>query len=157
MCSLRNGILPSSQRRSFMGKGSYGFPGLRNVSHGRATHYISSNLKSINRKYGLTNAGYIAQRYRRNEASYKRIFLSSNPVESAKRLFRTLGRGGIQKPLKDNDGSIKGWTRTMKGGDVITYRPRRSSDGSSVVDINIKSNRPGIKSQKIHFYHKEKK
>lgn len=41
------------------------------------------------------------------------------------------------------------------GGDVITYRPRRSSDGSAVVDINITSNRPGVKSQKIHFYHKE--
>ena len=45
----------------------------------------------------------------------------------------------------------------MKGGDVITYRPRRSSDGSPVVDINIISNRPGIKSQKIHFYNWEAK
>lgn len=138
-----------------MGKGSYGFPGLRNVSHGQASNYISSNLKSIKRNYGLTDAGYIAQKYRKNDASNKRIFLSKNPVESAKRLFRTLGRGGIQKPIRDKDGSIKGWTRTMKGGDVITYRPRRSSDGSSVVDINITSNQPGIKCQKIHFYHKE--
>lgn len=140
-----------------MGKGSYGFPGLRNVSHGQASNYISSNLKSIKRNYGLTDAGYIAQKYRKNDASNKRIFLSKNPVESAKRIFRTLGRGGIQKPIRDKDGSIKGWTRTMKGGDVITYRPRRSSDGSSVVDINITSNRPGVKSQKIHFYHKEKR
>ncbi len=140
-----------------MGKGSYGFPGLRNARHDNATNYISSNLRSIKRNYGMTDSGYIAQRYRKNISSNKRTFFSKNPVESAKKLFRTLGRGGIQKPLRDKDGSVKGWTRTMKGGDVITYRPRQSSDGSPVIDININSNRPGIKSQKIHFYLKEKK
>ena len=139
-----------------MGKGSYGFPGLRNVRHGSPSHYISSNLKSIKRNYGLTNAGYIARKYRQNNSSYRRTYLSKDPGESAKRLFRTLGRGGIQKPLRDKDGSVKGWTRTMKGGDIITYRPRKSSDGSAVIDINIISRRPGIKSQKIHFYSKEK-
>ena len=59
--------------------------------------------------------------------------------------------------IKNKDGVIKGWTRTMKGGDVITYRPRESSDGSTVVDINIFSKHTSVKSQKIHFYKKEAK
>ena len=36
--------------------------------------------------------------------------------------------------IKNKDGVIKVWTRTMKGGDVITYRARESSDGSTVID-----------------------
>ena len=139
-----------------MGKGSYGFPGLRNVSKtGSPTHYISSNLKSVKRNFGLTNSGYIAQKFKNTPS--KRTFYSNDPVDSAKRLFRTLGRGGIQTPIRNKNGEVKGWKRTMKGGDVITYRPRESSDGSSVIDINITSGHTGIKSQKIHFYKKEGK
>lgn len=141
-----------------MGKSSYGFPGLRSVSHtGSPTNYISSNLKSIERNFGMTQSGYIAKKYKENGASNRRTFVSKDPVDSAKRLFRTLGRGGVQKPIKNKDGVIKGWTRTMKGGDVITYRPRESSDGSTVVDINIFSKHTSVKSQKIHFYKKEAK
>ena len=92
-----------------------------------------------------------------NGASNRRTFVSKDPIDSAKRLFRTLGRGGVQKTIKNKDGVIKGWTRTMKGGDVITYRPRESSDGSTVVDINIISKHTSVKSQKIHFYKKEAK
>lgn len=140
-----------------MGKSSYGFPGLRNVSHtGRPTHYISSNLKSIKKNFGMTDSGYIAKKYKDKGPSDRRTFLSKDPINSAKRLFRTLGRGGIQKPIKGKDGVIKGWTRIMKGGDIITYRPRKSSDGSTVIDINIISKHTvGVKSQKIHFYKKE--
>ena len=139
-----------------MGKGSYGFPRLNNASHSKApTHYITTNLRSINRNFGMTSYGYIAKRY--DNSPNKRTFVSKNPMDSARRLFRTLGRGGVQKVIRDTNGNIKGWRRVMKGGDVITYRPRESSDGSSVVDIYINSGRSGIKSQKIHFYTKESK
>ncbi|MCQ2411914.1 MAG: hypothetical protein MJ057_03065 [Sphaerochaetaceae bacterium] len=139
-----------------MGKGSYGFPGLRNVSRtGVPTNYISSNLKSIERNFGLNASGYIAKKFK--NTPNRRTHLSSDPVDSAKRLFRILGRGGVQVPIRNRDGIIKGWKRIMKGGDVITYRPRESSDGSTVVDINITSNHSGVKSQKIHFYKKEAK
>ena len=137
-----------------MGKGSYGFPGLKNVNNGNATHSISSNLKSIGNNYGLSNSGYVAQKSYGNNSSNRRTFFSNDPVGSAKKLFRTLGRGGIQKIIKSKDGSVKGWIRIMKGGDVITYRPRQSSDSSPVIDINIISRYCGIKSQKIHFYKK---
>ncbi len=141
-----------------MGKGSYGFPGLRNVSYtGSPTRYISSNLKSIKKNFGMTQSGYIARKYKENGATNRRTFISKDPVNSAKKLFRTLGNGGVQNPIKNKDGVIKGWIRTMKGGDVITYRPRESSDGSTVVDINIISRHTDVKSQKIHFYKKEAK
>ena len=41
----------------------------------------------------------------------------------------------------------------MSDGSIITYREYQSSDGSPVVDINIKKSTDtgGIKKQKIHF------
>lgn len=84
-----------------------------------------------------------------------REYYCEDPVESAKRLFMSLGRGGIQKVLDKHEGKTKGWLRIMKDGSVITYRPNQSSDGSAVVEIqNSVANT--IKNQKIHFYKKEK-
>ncbi len=141
-----------------MGKSSYGFPRLKNVSYnGVPSHYISSNLKSIKKNYGMTESGYIGRKYKRNGSSDRRVFISKDPINSAKKLFQTLGRGGVQKTIKNKDNNVKGWIRIMKGGDIVTYRPRESSDGSTVIDINIISKHSDIKSQKIHFYKKVEK
>ena len=140
-----------------MGKGSFGFPGLQNASHTKSpTRSINSNIKAIKKRFGFNNSGYIAQKSKTNEKSNRREFFSKDPIDSAKRLFRSLGRGGVQSPIRDKDGVIKGWKRTMLGGDVITYRPRKSSDGSAVIDITI-SHSKVVKNQKIHFYKKENK
>ena len=138
-----------------MGKGSYGFPGLRNASFGQPKNTIRGNLKSILRRYKPDKDGYIGERAKSERFPEYRKFTAKDPVEAAKRLFRSLGRGGIQKPLPGPNNTVKGWKRTMLNGDVITYRPRESSDGSPVVDINIVSKTSGgLKYQKIHFYSK---
>ena len=157
MFSLPYGMDPSSRGRCFMGKRSFGFPGLRNTSRqGIPSHSLKGNLKSVKSSFQFKN-GFLATKYKSNGNRFYRRYASDNPVEDAQKLFRSLGRGGVQRVIRDNNGGVKGWTRTMLGGDVITYRPRRSSDNSTVVDINISSRRSGLKSQKIHFYHKEAK
>jgi hypothetical protein len=141
-----------------MGKGSYGYPGLRNASHlGRPTRNINSNTAAVRKEFGLTQNGYIAQKSKTNGKTSRRVYYSTDPLSSAKKLFSTIGKGGVQSTLKGKDGEVYGWTRTMKGGDIITYRARKSSDGSSVIDIYIHNSHTGIRNQKIHFYKKENK
>ncbi len=136
-----------------MGKKSFGFPGLRNVSRaGFPKNNIDSNIKSISRKYSL-NDGYIADKAKKSRL---REFYSVDPVEKAKRLFNSLGRGGVQYPLRNRDGSVYGWKRVMKNA-TITYRPRQSSDNSPVVEIHGIKNPKLLRNQKIHFYNKEGK
>lgn len=118
-----------------MGKSSFGFPSLKKASHSSiATNKIDSNIKAIKPRYGLSN-GYIATKSLHNKHSKMREYYCEDPVESAKRLFMSLGRGGIQKVLDKHEGKTKGWLRIMKDGSVITYRPNQSSDGSAVVEI----------------------
>lgn len=139
-----------------MGKNSYGFPGLKNVSHNLAnTHNIDSNTKSISKRYSLKENGYFGapSSHKKSNSSNREIY-TKDPVESARRLFRILGRGGIQIPLRNDDGSVYGWKRVMKNA-TITYRPKQSSDKSPVVEIHRVTK--SIKQQKIHFYKKGNK
>lgn len=140
-----------------MGKGLYGYPGMRTASRiGRPTRNINSNLGEVKKYFGLKN-GYIALKYKGDNKEFHRRFESSDPISSARTLFQKLGRGGVQYIIRnEKNNNVIGWIREMKGHDKITYRVSKSSDGSPVVDINIHNSHSNLKRQKIHFYRSEK-
>ena len=78
-----------------------------------------------------------------------RNILSANPMETAIDFYDTIAYGGIEKTY--NNGRMK--ITYMADGTIITWRAISNSDGSPVIDINIKdsSHTGGIKEQKIHF------
>ncbi len=57
--------------------------------------------------------------------------------------------GGIESSMPNG----KGKTTRLADGSIISYREISSSDGTSVVELNIKrsTDAAGIKYQKIHF------
>lgn len=67
---------------------------------------------------------------------------------SAKDFYNKLASGGLEKRV---NGNMK--ITRMSDGTVITMRRVSYSDGTPVVDINIKpsSHTGGVKGQKIHF------
>ena len=141
-----------------MGKGLYGYPGMRTASRiGRPTRNLNSNLAEVRKRFGLKN-GYIASKYKGDNRNSHRRYESSDPIASARDLFQKLGKAGIQHAIRDRKtNEVIGWTREMKGHDIITYRIRKSSDGSPVVDINIQNSHSNLKKQKIHFYKRGEK
>lgn len=68
-------------------------------------------------------------------------------METAKKFYEAAGRGGIEKVYP------KGKLTILSDGTIISYRKISTSDGTAVVEINIRqsSNNGGVKYQKIHF------
>jgi len=73
---------------------------------------------------------------------------SPDNVSAAHDFYDKIAFGGIEKRVNDNMRITR-----MNDGTVITMREVSSSDGTPVVDINIKGSKHtgGVKSQKIHF------
>lgn len=78
-----------------------------------------------------------------------RNIVSSNPLETATDFYNKIAYGGVEKTY--DNGKMK--ITHMADGSIITWRSVSTSDGSPVVEINIKksSHSGGIKEQKIHF------
>jgi len=68
-------------------------------------------------------------------------------VKTAKEFYDTASKGGIETTYG------KGKYTKLSDGTIMSYREISSSDGTSVVEINIRqsSNSSGVKFQKIHF------
>jgi len=68
-------------------------------------------------------------------------------VKTAKEFYDTASKGGIETTYG------KGKYTKLSDGTIMSYREISSSDGTSVVEINIRqsSNSAGVKFQKIHF------
>lgn len=111
---------------------------------------IGNNLENIETDYGFSN-GYFGTKGDSSNNKVRHI-VSDSPVSTSKDFYDKLTYGGIEHILKNNKGTIC----KMADGTVVTWRENKSSDGSPVVDINIKKSKGsgGIKSQKIHFVFK---
>ena len=110
-------------------------------------HTISENIDELKKDYQYKN-GYLG---RKGQSSYEstRNINCKNPIDESKTFYDKLAHGGIESKLPNG----KGYMTEMSDGSIITFREYQSSDGSPVVDINIKksTNTGGIKKQKIHF------
>lgn len=109
-------------------------------------HSISENLPELTSKYKYSN-GYFGDSGKGR--SFVRNIVSEDPIATSKDFYDKAARGGIEKEMSNG----KGYFTKMKDGSILSYREISSTDGSPVVEINIKSsNEHGdIKDQKIHF------
>jgi hypothetical protein len=81
--------------------------------------------------------------------TYTRNIASSDPIGTATDFYDRIAYGGIENTY---DGGTRKITQ-MADGTIVTWRKISSSDGTPVVEINIRnsSNSSGIRRQKIHF------
>lgn len=116
---------------------------------------ISCNIKDGLIQAKLTynyNDGLFFDRSPKRHDDYVRICESDNPIKTSKEFFEILTQNSFSnKQFKDKKIIAK-----MTDGTVITWREKSSSDGSPVVEINIKrcDSNSGLKNQKIHFTQK---
>ncbi|MBR0278226.1 MAG: hypothetical protein IJQ50_07195 [Clostridia bacterium] len=115
---------------------------------GGSTRYrsISDNVAALKTSYSYSN-GYFG--IKGQGGTHTRNITSSDPVKTAKSFYDTASYGGIESHMKNG----KGYTTNMADGTVISYRKTSTSDGTSVVEINIRksANTGELKYQKIHF------
>ena len=112
---------------------------------GTTKHYsISDNIGILKLNYKYSK-GYFGDKGQGRD--FTRNISSSNPVKTAKEFYDTASKGGIETTYS------KGKYTKLSDGTIISYRETSSSDGTSVVEINIRqsSNSAGVKFQKIHF------
>lgn len=109
-------------------------------SIGQNVMIVSSLYDYNNGRFGVSSP---------STGNQTRNIASENPQSTAKDFYDKIALGGIEKSY--NDGKMK--ITKMADGTVVTMRKTSTSDGSPVVEINIKgsSHTGGIKNQKIHF------
>ncbi|SEQ30423.1 hypothetical protein SAMN02910289_01723 [Lachnospiraceae bacterium RM5] len=109
-------------------------------------HSIRENLSSLISSYDYYN-GYFGEKGQGR--NFVRNITSADPVKTAQDFYDKAAYGGIERPMANG----KGHYTKMKDGAILSYREVSSSDGTPVVEINIKksTDHGGIKYQKIHF------
>lgn len=109
-------------------------------------HTILENLSSLKSEFPYKN-GYFGCPGKGR--SFIRNIVCNDPIKTAKQFYEKAALGGIEKQMANG----KGVYTKMKDGTILSYREASSSDGTPVVEINIKnSNDHGdVKYQKIHF------
>lgn len=118
-------------------------------------HTLGENAASLKESYKFNpNSGYFGEPGKSSN-NHVRNIESEDPLKTSKDFYEKAAYGGKETPLKNGEGVIT----IMKDGTVIVFRETSHSDGTSAIDINIKSPKDngGIKSQKIHFVKKEVK
>lgn len=107
---------------------------------------IGQNILIASNTYDYAD-GFFGENSRHGANRTRNIFASDN-LAAAKHFYDTIAFGGIEQVVNDNLSITR-----MADGTVITFRIRSHSDGTPVVDINIKSSTHtgGVKGQKIHF------
>ena len=115
---------------------------------GGAAYYrsVGQNVLITSGKYQYSK-GFFGENSKHGKERTRNIFASDNRA-TAKDFYDKIAYGGKEKII-DNNLRI---TR-MADGTVISMRKVSSSDGTPVVDINIKPSKHtgGVKGQKIHF------
>ena len=86
--------------------------------------------------------------------SRTRNITASDNLDAAVDFYNKIAYGGKENVLNDNTSITR-----MADGTVVTMRKKSTSDGTPVVEINIKpsSHTGGLKGQKIHFVCEESK
>lgn len=107
-------------------------------------HSISDNISLLKSKYPYSN-GYFGDKGQGR--SHTRNITGTNSVETATCFYDIASKGGIET-LRPGLRYSK-----MADGTIISYREISKSDGTAVVEINIKHSTDscGLKYQKIHF------
>ncbi|MCH5210691.1 MAG: hypothetical protein J1F01_06960 [Oscillospiraceae bacterium] len=109
-------------------------------------HSIEQNIPIISKSYNYTN-GYFGEISPSTGNRTRNIF-SNNNLSTAKDFYNKIALGGKEQIYSNN---LK--ITSMSDGTIISFRVKSYSDGTPVVEINIKrsTNTGGIKQQKIHF------
>ena len=109
-------------------------------SIGQNLMIVSSTYEYDNGRFGVNSP---------STGNQTRNIASSDNLSTAKDFYDKIALGGIEKSY--NNGKMK--ITKMADGTTITMREISSSDGTPVVEINIKgsTHTGGIKNQKIHF------
>ena len=120
-----------------------------------ANQSSKNNTLEFKRAFGYDNGLFGVRSLRKDAGNDVRNIVSSTPVRTAKYFYGTLSHGGKEeiRPINNRHGKGEMRISTMPDGTVLTYRKYSSSDGSPVVEINIKrsTSSGGVVSQKIHF------
>lgn len=115
---------------------------------GNAIHYhsIGQNIMIVSKVYKYHNGRFGVSSP--STGNNTRNIYSLNPLITASDFYTKIAKGGIEKKINDNHRITR-----MADGTVISYRIKSISDGTPVVEINIRKSRnnSGVKSQKIHF------
>lgn len=115
---------------------------------GNSKYYrsIGQNILLASKKYGFAS-GYFGKNSRHG-SNRTRVIAASDNLAAAKDFYAKIALGGKERKVNDNMTITR-----MADGTVITMRKVSHSDGTPVVDINIKSSTHtgGVKGQKIHF------
>lgn len=80
---------------------------------------------------------------------FVRNIQSEDPLATAKDFYNTAAHGGIERTMENG----RGMYTKMQDGTILSFREKSASDGTPVVEINIKKSNAngGVKYQKIHF------
>ncbi len=107
-------------------------------------HSISDNINSLKSNYKYSN-GYFGDKGQGRD--FTRNISSTDPIKTAVDFYDKASFGGIETTHS------KGKYTKLSDGTIMSYREISSSDGSPVVEINIRqsANNAGVKYQKIHF------
>ena len=115
---------------------------------GNSNYYrsIDQNILHTSAKYRYFN-GYFGDNSKHGSDRTRNISAIDN-LKTANDFYDNIAFGGKEQIVNDNMHITR-----MADGTVITMRKVSHSDGSPVVDINIKPSirTGGVKSQKIHF------
>ena len=115
---------------------------------GNSKYYrsVGQNVLITSSSYQYLN-GYFGENSIHGSKSTRNIRTEDN-IKTANDFYNKLAFGGMEKRVNDNMKITR-----MSDGTVITMRKVSHSDGTPVVDINIKPSKHtgGVKGQKIHF------
>lgn len=137
-----------------MGTGWHGhFPGT--APSAATARTLTDNLAVLKSEFHLQPSGYFGVQGESRRKIWIRNIEDKSPLEAAQRFFTLAAEQACSiTDLRNQDGSHKGYLAKMRDGTRIAFRWRSTSDGTSVIEINIK---PGgsVKYQKIHFVEKK--
>ena len=107
---------------------------------------VLENIPNLKSEYKYNNGYFFETGLGRD---FTRENYSKNPLKTAKEFYDKLTYGGIETEL----GNGKGLKTRMADGTIASFRKTSTSDGSPVVEINIKksSSHGDLQEQKIHF------
>ena len=114
-------------------------------------HSIGQNVLITSNSYKYSN-GYFGDNSP-STGNRTRNIASSDNVATATDFYNKIAMGGTEKIYDNGNRRIT----QMSDGSVITWRKTSTSDGTSVVEINISNSTHtgGVKRQKIHFIEEE--
>lgn len=119
---------------------------------GGASFYrsIGQNVMAVSNIYSFQN-GYFGENSIHGGNDTRNIKSADN-LKTAKDFYNKIAFGGKEQVINSNMRITR-----MHDGTVITMRVVSHSDGTPVVDVNIKksTHTGGVKKQKIHFVQEE--